>query len=35
MLNNLKATGIDYTYFNDDTRLDAEAEYEALLNKIS
>ena len=34
MLDNLKATGIDYVYFNDDTALDAEAEYETLLNKI-
>lgn len=35
MLENLKATGIDYVYFDDDTALDAETEYETLLNKIS
>jgi len=35
MLENLKATGIDYVYFDDNTALDAETEYERLLNKIS
>jgi hypothetical protein len=35
MLHDLKATGIDFTYFDDNTSLNAKKEYERLLNKIS
>lgn len=33
MLDKLKATGIEVTYFNEDTSLDPAAEYDTLINK--
>lgn len=35
MLNNLKDTGVDHLYFNDESSIDFDTEYKNLINKIS